>query len=208
MNTIWAVPSLGIDPATGNEIYVNTAGKTTYEWSAADMVAAGNSLPAYQGLFGFSGEYHGIGINVTARYLGGGQYYNQTLVDKVENVDMNYNVDKRVLTGRWRKPGQHALFKRLGIYTKDTDGDNIVEQYDEKTRATTRFVQNRNEIVIGAVNIYYQFTDKIAAAVGMQRLKLGFNMNELATFSTIRVERGTQYPFARTLSFNLSATFK
>jgi TonB-linked SusC/RagA family outer membrane protein len=208
MNAIWAVPSLGIDPATGNEIYVTRAGKTTYEWNANDMIVAGNSRPSYQGIVGFSGEYNGIGINVTGRYLGGGQLYNQTLADKVENVDMNYNVDKRVLTGRWLKPGQQALFKRLGVYAKDTDGDNILEQFPEKTRATTRFVQNRNELTIGAVNIYYLFKERLAAKMGMQRLKLAFNMNDVATFSTIRIERGTQYPFARTLSFSLSATFK
>jgi hypothetical protein len=208
MNAIWAVPSLGIDPATGNEIYITREGHTTYEWNAADMVVAGNSMPAYQGIAGFSAEYKGIGINVTARYLGGGQLYNQTLVDKVENVNMNYNVDKRVLTGRWLYPGQHALFKRLDTYLKDTDGDNIYEVYDEKTRATTRFVQDRNELTISAINVYYLFNEQLISKMGLQRLKLGFNMNEVATISTIRIERGTQYPFARTLSFSLSATFK
>jgi TonB-linked SusC/RagA family outer membrane protein len=203
MNAIWAVPSLGIDPATGREIYVSKSGATTYEWNANDMVVAGNSLPSYQGVFGLSAEYEGIGINVTGRYLGGGQLYNQTLVDKVENVDMNLSVDRRVLTGRWLKPGQHALFKRLGYYT-DENGLRL----DEKTRATTRFVQDRREVTIGAVNVYYLFKDRLAAKMGFQRFKLGFNMNELATFSSIRIERGTQYPFARTLSFSLSATFK
>ncbi|PWG79685.1 SusC/RagA family TonB-linked outer membrane protein [Pararcticibacter amylolyticus] len=207
MNAIWAVPSLGIDPSTGNEIYVDRNGNTTYIWNANDMIVAGNSLPDYQGTVGFSAEYKGIGLNVTGRYLGGGQMYNQTLVDMVENVDMNYNVDERVLTGRWLVPGQHALYKRLGTYTADTDGDNISEVYDEKTRATTRFVQNRNEFTLSALNVYYLFNRDFVKRLGMQRLKLGFNMNEVATFSSIKIERGTQYPFARTLSFSLSATF-
>ncbi|MFR7877605.1 MAG: hypothetical protein ACLU4J_15045 [Butyricimonas paravirosa] len=39
-------------------------------------------------------------------YEGGGQRYNQTLVDKVENVNVyTDNVDERVLTNRWTKPG-------------------------------------------------------------------------------------------------------
>lgn len=45
---------------------------------------------------------------------------------------MNYNVDKRVLTGRWLYPGQEALFKRLGNYSADTDGDNVFEVFAEK----------------------------------------------------------------------------
>lgn len=206
MNAIWAVPSLGIDPATGNEIYVDRNGHTTYIYDANDMIVAGNSLPAYQGIFGFNAEYNGIGLSVTGRYLGGGQLYNQTLVDRVENVDMNYNVDKRVLTGRWLHPGQHALFKRLGQYSRPIEGTNSNESVDEKTRPTTRFVQNRNEVTIGAVNAYYDFKSFVKR-MRIQRLRLAFNMNEVATFPTIRIERGTQYPFARTLSFSLSATF-
>lgn len=206
MNTIWAVPSLGIDPSTGREIYVKQDGSTTYTWDAADMKPLGNSLPQYTGVFGISGEYKGFGLSITGRYLGGSQLYNQTLVDRVENVDMAYNVDKRVLTGRWLYPGQQALFKRLGQFTyADADGNLITTR--ERTRATSRFVQDRNEWTIGAINAYYQFNENAAKRLGMQRLRIGFNMNEIATFSSIRIERGTAYPFARTLSFFLTATF-
>lgn len=206
MNTIWAVPSLGIDPSNGREIYVKRDGSTTYLWNAEDMIAAGNSLPKFTGVFGISGEYKGIGLNITGRYLGGNQLYNQTLVDRVENVDMAYNVDKRVINSRWLYPGQDALFKRLGIFSY-TDADGRPVQARERTRASTRFVQNRDEITIGAVSAYYQFNDNLVKRMGMQRLRVGANMNEIATLSSIRIERGTDYPFARTLSVFLSATF-
>ena len=206
MDAIWAVPSLGIDPATGNEIYQDRNGNTTYNWNAADMIVAGNAAPKYQGIFGFNAEVHNFGFGVTGRYLAGGQLYNQTLVDRVENIDMNFNVDKRVLNGRWLAPGQHVQFKRLGEYSRPIEGSNSVEPMDEKTRATTRFVQDRNEVTIGAINVYYDFTDLISNWK-IQRLRASFNMNEVATFSSIRLERGLQYPFARTLSFSLSATF-
>src|SRR5690606_12477470 len=84
MDAIWAVPSLGIDPATGNEIYLDRNGNTTYTWNAADMIVAGNAAPKYQGIFGFNAEVHNFGLGVTGRYLAGGQLYNQTLVDRVE----------------------------------------------------------------------------------------------------------------------------
>jgi TonB-linked SusC/RagA family outer membrane protein len=206
MDAIWAVPSLGIDPATGNEIYLDRNGNTTFNWSATDMIVAGNAAPKYQGIFGFNAEVHNFGLGVTGRYLAGGQLYNKTLVERVENIDMNYNVDRRVLTGRWLKPGQHASFKRLGQYNRENEGSNSVSSFDEKTRATTRFVQDRDEVTIGAINVYYDFTDLISNRK-IQRLRASFNMNEVATFSSIRIERGLQYPFARTLSFSISATF-
>ena len=53
MNAIWAVPSLGIDPTTGQEIYVRKDGTLTYEYDAQDQVVAGISDPKYRGNFGF-----------------------------------------------------------------------------------------------------------------------------------------------------------
>ena len=41
----------------------------------------------------------------------------------------------------------------------------------------------------------------------MERLRLSFYINDIATFSSIKVERGLNYPFARTMSFSLNATF-
>ncbi|MGN5953319.1 SusC/RagA family TonB-linked outer membrane protein [Sphingobacterium lactis] len=207
MDAIWAVPSLGIDPASGNEIYVKQDGTTTYAWNANDMIMAGIARPKYQGTFGVQAEYQGIGLSVTARYLGGGQMYNQTLVDRVENVDMVYNVDKRVLTGRWLEPGQNALYKRLGEYSID-NGDGTSSPAQELTRATTRFVQDRKELDIAAINLYYDFYKQSwLKKAKLQRLRASFNMNDAVKFSSIEIERGLTYPFSRTVSFSLNATF-
>ena len=62
MNAIWAVPSLGIDPATGREIYIDRDGNTTFKWDANNMVVCGNSSPDYQGNFSINGEYKGVGF--------------------------------------------------------------------------------------------------------------------------------------------------
>lgn len=204
MNAIWAVPSQGIDPATGLEIYVKQDGSTTYEWDADDMVVVGNSNPEYRGVFGLSGEFEGFGFSVTARYLGGGQLYNQTLVDRVENVDMTYNVDKRVLTGRWQYQGQETLFKGLRYFNYETGRYAL---YNSVTRPTSRFVQDRKELDIAAINVYYDFKKHLIAPLGLDRLRFSFNMNNVAQFSSIEIERGTLYPFARTMSFSITTNF-
>ena len=193
MNTIWAVPSAGIDPATGREIYIKKDGSYTYRYDAADLIAAGNSDPKYNGIVGLTGEYNGIGVNVTLSFLAGGQMYNYTLVDRVENVDVTYNVDRRVLLGRWQEPGQITRFKKFNS--------------DEVTRATTRFVQDRDELNISSISAYYEFPEKIYKELMLRRLRLSFYINDVATFSSIKVERGLTYPFARTMSFALTGTF-
>lgn len=212
LNAIWAVRSLGIDPSTGNEIYLDRNDNKTYEWNASDMVMAGVSTPKFNGIFGVTGETNGIGFNVVFRFLGGGQIYNQTLVDRVENIDPIYNVDKRVLSGRWKEEGQHALYKRLGKAYLSEDAMQSALGYttayvSAKTQATTRFVQDRKELTLSSLSLYYEFNEKQLKNIGLSRLRIGAYMNEVHTFSSIQIERGTYYPFARTLSLNIIGTF-
>ena len=193
MNTIWAVPSVGIDPATGLEVYIKKDGSKTYNYDAADLIAAGNADSKYKGIVGFTGEFKGFGLSTTLSFLTGGQMYNYTLVDRVENVDVTYNVDRRVLLGRWQEPGQVTQFKRFNS--------------NEVTRATTRFVQDRKELTISSINAYYEFPTSISEKLHMRRLRLSYYINNVTTFSSVKIERGLTYPFARTMSLSLTGTF-
>lgn len=194
VNTIWAVRSLGIDPSNGKELYLTRNGEQTYVWDAADQIAAGDNLPKFLGNVGFDLRKGGWQFNASFAYRLGGQMYNQTLVDKVENANPVFNVDKRVLSGRWRQPGDLTFFKDIA----NTD----------ITRPSTRFVENLNEIRLAAVGLSYEL-DRINAikSIGLERLRVGINSNEVFVASSIRTERGTAYPFARTISLTLQASF-
>ena len=207
MNTIWAVPSLGIDPSDGFEVYLNKQGKMTKTWKATDMVNAGINDTKYVGTFGLNGEYKGLGLSVTFRFMGGGQLYNTTLVEKVENVNIKNNVDRRVYSGRWKEAGQMAQFRR--IFNDPFSYPLYFEAQAEGsyTRATTRFVQDNNELNLSAISLYYDLPRKHLKPLGFERLRIQANMNDVYKWSTIEIERGTSYPFARTLSLSLSATF-
>ena len=194
LSTLWAVPSRGIDPANGKEIYVKKDGTLTYDWSAADYIAAGDETPSYTGTFGASAQYKGFTANFAFTFRTGGQQYNSTLVSRVENADFNYNVDVRALTDRWKKPGDNALYK------------NIADRTD--TRPTTRFVQDLHELLFSSVSIGYDFSQ----AAWFRKLKLNrvyflLNMNDLARISSVKTERGLDYPYARTISGSLQITF-
>lgn len=194
VNTIWAVKSLGIDPSNGKELYLTRNGEQTYVWDAADQIAAGDNLPKFLGNVGFDLRKGGWQFNASFAYRLGGQMYNQTLVDKVENANPVFNVDKRVLSGRWRQPGDLSFFKDIAN--------------TEITRPSTRFVENLNEIRLAAVGLSYEL-DRINSikSIGLERLRVGINSNEVFVASSMRTERGTTYPFARTISLTLQASF-
>lgn len=192
---IWAVPSAGIDPVTGAELFVNKAGELTYTWNPNDQVAFGDSNPKLRGSFGFNGQYKGFGLNCSLSYKVGGQYYNQTLVDRVENVDIQYNTDTRVFTDTWKNPGDVVFFKRI-------------TSSPTRTNPTSRFVQDLNELQLSSVNAYYDFRNKaFLKRSGLDRLRLTVFSNEIARIATVKAERGLSYPFAHTYSCSVQATF-
>ena len=54
MTAIWGMRSLGIDPASGREMYLTKDGKSNYTWSAADQVVIGDSSPKLSGSLGLN----------------------------------------------------------------------------------------------------------------------------------------------------------
>ena len=194
MNAIWAVPSLGIDPQTGKEIFVKRDGTVTYEYDMNDQVVCGDTQPKWNGNFGVNGEIKGWGWNVTMNYRWGGQMYNQTLVDKVENAKLQYNVDRRVLTDRWQQPGDVSLYK------------SITDQ--STTYPTSRFVQDYTLFTLSSLTLYYDFRNcAFVKNSFLERLKVSAYTNDLFVISSVKTERGTSYPFARTFSLSAQVTF-
>lgn len=207
MDAIWAVPSLGIDPATGQEIYLVTDENgnyyRTFTYDGNKQVVCGDALPKINGNAGISFEYKGFGINAVCTYKWGAKMYNATLVSKVENADLEGNVDRRIFTGRWRKPGDLAPYKALGkVYVASSD-----ELASPTTYATSRFVQKNNELTISSLQLSYDFfRHAFVKKIGLERIVLRCTVNDLHKFSSIKVERGTSYPFARKFNFSLAVT--
>ncbi len=194
INTIWVVESRGIDPASGREIYMDRNGQATYIWNALDLSNAGIAEPRYLGNLNSMLRYKNFTANLSFGYRMGGQMYNQTLIDKVENVDFNWNVDRRVYDDRWQMPGDQAAFKGLLV--------------SGSTQKSSRFVQDENTIRLQHVNLQYEVhSDFLKTNMRMERLVLSASMSDVFYFSSIRQERGTSYPFSQQVSFSVAATF-
>lgn len=193
INTIWANESIGIDPNTGEEVFIALNGEKVNKWSTDNYKPLGCSDPKFEGNFGTMFMYKGFQLNAYFRYSYGGDVYNQTLVDKVENVDPRKNADRRVLYDRWKKPGDVAKFKAI---------DNT-----ESTMPTSRFIEQENYIALSSLNLSYQFNTSRLQRVGIERLKVSLIGNDVFRASTVKMERGTSYPFARNYSVALQVTF-
>lgn len=194
LTAIWGMHSLGIDPSTGKELFLNRQGTMTQEWKSGEQVVIGDNEPDVRGAFGFYMKYRGWSLFTSFLYEFGGQRYNETLVRKVENVNIaEENADRRVLLERWRKPGDKTLLKDI--------------RNKELTRPTSRFCQDYNVLSLDALSLGYDLDRMWMKRLGIETVKLEWSMNSVFRFSSIKEERGLSYPFARNMNLTLKVCF-
>lgn len=192
-STFYAVKSLGIDPENGKEIFVKKDGSLTYVWDVKDIQPLVDTAPKASGNVAANVSYKGFYLNLNFYYRFGGYAYNQTLVDRVENADPRYNVDSRVLSDRWVKPGDQAFFKNIADLTL--------------TNVSSRFLQKDNLIELRSVNLSYDLTKRLVKQIGFQTIRTSLTVNDLFRTSSIQMERGITYPFERSFTLSLQASF-
>lgn len=198
LTAIWAVPSLGIDPATGKEKFLKADGTETFEWNAVDKIVAGDLASKWQGNFGSNITIKKWSVGAWFSWQLGAQYYNQTLADKLENADLTYNVDQRAAGNRWQQPGDNALYKPLSLNGLAT----------APTYATSRFVEDAHFISYSSISVKYTWPSFKIAKLPFQNTSIGFVANSSFRQGFNHAERGIQYPFARFYSFTISTSIQ
>lgn len=193
LDAIYAVKSMGIDPQNGREIFMKKDGSLTYDWDVKDNMPIAVTTPKAEGYFGASFSYKGFMLNATFYTKFGGYLYNQTLVDRVENADPKQNVDQRVFAERWRTAGDKTFYKDIA---------NV-----DQTQTTSRFVQKDNVLQVQSVYFSYDFDKKAIEKTGMKNLRLALTANDVWRWSSVKTERGIDYPFARSVTFSLQTYF-
>ncbi len=193
---IWAVRSAGIDPATGKELFIRKDGSYSFTYDVDDEVVVGDLQPKVEGLFGTTLYFKGLSFGCYIRYRYGGQIFNSSLFQKVENIgvqDIYNNHDRRALYDRWSENNREAYFKGISLV--------------QKTEKSSRFVMDENTLAGESFNLGYEFPDRIVRKMRLGALSVQMTMTDVFRASSVRVERGIDYPFARTVTMSLGITF-
>ncbi len=193
LTALKVVPSAGIDPATGQEIYIKRNGEYTFFYDARDKVTFGDMTPYAYGKLGSYLVYKNISLNLMFDYSLGGLIYNQTLASRVEGSDPRYNADERVFNDRWKASGDIAKYKNIA--------DMSIPQQ------TSRFVQVNNYFSLQSLSLAYEFNQTFCNTIHVKRMRLESTMNDLFYISSVKRERGLNYPFARSVEVSLRVSF-
>ena len=109
-----------------------------------------------------------------------------------------------MLTGEYywvagKPPGDITYFKGL----VDENGRTVTTA----TNASSRFVQDANFVNAESISLSYELPDKLNKKIGINNTRIGFIANDIKRWSSIQVERGLDYPFARNFTINISTSF-
>jgi TonB-linked SusC/RagA family outer membrane protein len=192
--SIYAMQSLGINPADGREMFLDRNGELTYIWNQTQHVVVGDTEPDVRGSFGFNFSYKSFFVFTSFLYEYGGEMYNSTMVSKVENANIYKNVDRRVFSDRWQKPGDVTNLKDVRLW-------------NDVTQVTSRFVQRNNFMDFTSVSVGYDLPRSLTSKWKINNCRVQVSSNDLGRISSIDIERGTDFPYARTFNFTINVGF-
>ena len=188
--------SLGIDPATGREIFLTKEGEYTFQYDADDEVRVGSTSPDLEGIIGVSFYWGQFSAAINCRYEVGGQIFASALYEKVENIseeELYYNVDRRALYDRWQKPGDNARFKAI---------DNL-----DSTPMSSRFVLDNNVFTLESISVGYDTSAAWLRKIKVQGASIRLYANNIWRIASVKEERGIEYPFSNSISMSISLRF-
>jgi hypothetical protein len=116
---------VGVDPETGDALYLDAEGKPTHEYGDAERMVVGKSNPDWTGGFTNTFSYKGIDLNILFTFVSGNNVYNAGGVYQSSGFYNGYFDNKTIdMMNAWQKPGDVTNIPRIGYFYGVDDGDN------------------------------------------------------------------------------------
>ena len=193
LTALKVVPSAGIDPATGKEIFIKRDGTYTFTYDPTDRRVFGDTSPWAYGLLTSYLMYKGFSLNANFGYSLGATVYNATLASRVEGTKKEQNADRRVLESRWKQAGDVTRYRDIAS--------------TESPYQTSRFIQKEYYFTLRSLSLAYETEATWVKKLHMRRARVELLANDLFYLSTVKRERGLDYPFARSVEMSLRLSF-
>lgn len=196
-----------VDPATGNLMYLDVNGNSTFDPAATDRRIIGNANPDF--IYGFTNSfsYKNFGLNFFIQGTQGNDMFNATRIETEAMVDpKNHSAD---VLRRWTAPGQVTDIPKSGNV-----GNSII---------STRFVEDGSYLRLKSATLSYDLPKSLLSKIKAGGAKFYVTGENLLTSTNYKgfdpevnfaggsnavqgVDFGT-YPQTRNLIFGLNVSF-
>jgi TonB-linked SusC/RagA family outer membrane protein len=206
-SVIWGYEFVGIDPATGRELYNVDGNIVDGRYLRNNYISnnlwqpIGNSQPEFYG--GFNNSLK-IGKNfemkvVMSYTLGADKMIAKERLDQYRLIT-NQNMPVNAYLDSWKQPGDIALYPSV------TNNNPLISN-------STKYIYSNSHVKLKSINLSYNFKmDKLKLIKGMRIFLNGSNLyywflDKTPEGSNGIAELRKQYPEMRTYSFGVNANF-
>ena len=197
INSLFVVPTAGVNPANGAQQYRKLNGSITESYDAADRVIVGETQIPYFGGFGSLLSYKGFELNAFFSFVRGNKIFNN---DKSNVINPSYFYDNLAIDNlrEWRKPGD---------ITDVPSHDDVYED------ATTRFVESGNFLRLRNATFSYALPNKLLQKAKINSARIFVQGQNIYTWHKFEgydpeisggINNGAQYPALRTFTMGLN----
>ncbi len=198
LSEAYMIQYAGVDHETGQALYYvdpdNGDYTTTTERSNAKKASLGDVSAKWYGGFGTSLELYGVDLSVSFAYQFGGKTYDggyQQLMHTGAQMGRNWHKD---ILNAWTPEN------------KDADVPRICASDDYDQEATSRWLVSSNYLSLNNVTVGYTLPTKWMKKIGLQKLRVYFQGDNLALFSAREGFDPRQSQNARAVGLGISTS--
>ncbi|RZN82225.1 MAG: SusC/RagA family TonB-linked outer membrane protein [Winogradskyella sp.] len=194
----------GINPATGNLLYLDANGNTTENPNAdTDRVWIGkNIVPDWNGSFNLDLDYKGFFLTTQWNYVLGVDRFDNDYADLVDPTAVGqFNLSTDILRA-WQQPGDITDQPRFNASNLNSFPNS------------DRFLRSADYLRLRFASFGYSFSQDVLENTGLTNARVFLNGENLLTFTEwrgfdpeTRSNGSRQYPTPKTISFGLELGF-
>ena len=196
----------GVNPSTGEALFVAEDGSLTNDYTKARYIEAGTPEPLLTGGFNTSVSWKGLSLNVFFEYKWGNKVFileHRYLTSDGSSMGTNQSI---YALDYWKKPGD------TGVIPRPYAGNSS----NSYSFGTDRYLEDGSYLRLKDITLSYQLPGKLLEKIRLQGLKFyvsGMNLYTFHDVSFFDPERGVMgmgagiYPMTKTIVGGIELTF-
>lgn len=159
----------GVDPKTGDALYLDADGKTTSDFSKAQRMVVGKSNPDWTGGLTNTITAYGFDLSAFFSFVQGNSIFNRAGVYQDNGFAGGFDNQLSDVLHRWQKPGDITNVPRLSYYYSD-GGSGV---------ANSRWIYDGSYIRLKSLTLGYTLPKKVVNTLKISSLRVyvaGYNL--------------------------------
>lgn len=176
VNSVFTQVYMGVNPATGRPMFLDTFGHITYSPQARDRRYIGDQEPDYWGGVTTSIQFKGFSIDALFGYEYGRLATDGQMNFMIENAQRTINGWQYAFDNRWRKPGDVTSYPRIYDAGVEPGGVNAAS-------ASSRLWRKADYIRLRDLRISYDLSQAIVRRLHLTQARFYVQGQNLWTYS-------------------------